>query len=118
MNWNRDGASNHRIHKGKVNYWPNRFESAPPTSFKNENDGYQEYPAKIAGIKQRTNSNKFKEHISQAQLFYNSLSPHEKKHVENALAFELSHCDEQIVYQRMSQRLAVCPHPLCSSLLR
>jgi catalase len=107
MNWNRDGALNHRIHKSKVNYWPNRFEAAPPASFKGEEGGYQEYAERIVGIKQRANAPKFKEHFSQAQLFYNSLAPYEKKHVENALAFELSHCDDPIVYKRMSQRLAV-----------
>ncbi|RPB04460.1 catalase-domain-containing protein [Choiromyces venosus 120613-1] len=106
MNFNRDGALNHRIHKGKVNYWPNRFEAVPPASYKQETDSYQEYAAKIVGLKQRVNGAKFREHFAQAQLFYNSLAEHEKKHVEAALAFELSHCDEPIVYKRISERLA------------
>jgi catalase len=106
MNFNRDGALNHRIHKGKVNYWPNRFEAVPPASHKQETDSYQECAAKVAGLKLRVNGAKFREHFAQAQLFYNSLAKHEKKHVEAALAFELSHCDEPIVYKRMSERLA------------
>lgn len=66
-----------------------------------------EYADKIVGMKQRLNGEKFREHYSQAQLFYNSLAPYEKMHVEMALGFELDHCDDPIVYKRMSQRLAV-----------
>lgn len=107
MNFNRDGALNHRIHKGKANYWPNRFEATPPATYKNESHtAYIEHATKIAGMKQRLNGPKFREHFKQAQLFYNSLAPHEQQHVELALSFELDHCDDPIVYKRMSQRLA------------
>lgn len=111
MNFSRDGAMNHRIHKGTVNYWPNRFEALPPGNYeggRGQDDGaYIEHADKIVGIKQRLNGEKFREHYNQAQLFYNSLAPHEKLHVEMALGFELDHCDDPIVYKRMSQRLAV-----------
>ncbi|KAI0545713.1 class I glutamine amidotransferase-like protein [Xylaria curta] len=43
---------------------------------------------------------------NQAQLLYNSLNPPGKSHVTAAFAFELDHCDDPIVYERMSQRLA------------
>ena len=41
MNYSRDGKMRHKIHKGTVNYWPNRagqFEPVPPAS-----GGYYEY---------------------------------------------------------------------------
>lgn len=104
MNFNRDGAMRHTISKGKVNYWPNRFEIQPPASEKE--GGYVDYPQKVAGIKERAKSTKFKDHYSQAQLFFNSLSEHEKAHVTAALCFELDHCDEPIVYEHLTQRLA------------
>ncbi|KAK0386017.1 hypothetical protein NLU13_5854 [Sarocladium strictum] len=104
MNFNRDGAMRHTITRGKVNYWPNRFEARPPA--KEEEGGYVDYPAKIQGIKERAKSAKFSEHYSQAQLFYNSLSEIEKSHVLAAFGFELDHCDEEIVYDRMTKRLA------------
>jgi catalase len=104
MNNNRDGKLRHTITKGTVNYWPNRFEAAPPA--KPEEGGYVEYPEKVAGMKQRLRSKKFREHFSQAQLFYNSMSPPEKAHIAAALSFELDHCDDPTVYERMSQRLA------------
>ncbi|KAI5812780.1 catalase-like domain-containing protein [Pyronema omphalodes] len=106
MNFNRDGAMNHTIHKGTVNYWPNRFEQCPHAKFTKDTDAYREYSSKIIGIKERLNAPKFKEHFNQAQLFYNSLSAHEKMHVQAALAFELDHCDDPVVYKRMSERLA------------
>ena len=56
-------------------------------------------------MKQRLHSVKFSEHFNQAQLFYNSLSAHEQAHIINALGFELDHCDDERVYNRMVERL-------------
>lgn len=103
MNHHRDGQLRHSITKGTVNYWPNRYSAVPPA--KPEEDGYVDYPAKVAGNKQRMRSKKFRDHFSQAQLFYNSLAPHEKAHVTLALSFELDHCEDPVVYERMCQRL-------------
>lgn len=66
MNQNRDGQKRHTITKDKANYWPNRWESALPA--KPSEGGYVDYPEKVAGIKTRLKSRKFKDHISQAQL--------------------------------------------------
>ncbi|PHH93272.1 hypothetical protein CDD83_8783 [Cordyceps sp. RAO-2017] len=103
MNFNRDGAMRHTVARGPVNYWPNRFGVQPPASA--DRGGYVDYPARVAGLKQRTKGAKFKDHFSQAQLFFNSLSEHERAHVRAALAFELDHCDDPIVYERLTQRL-------------
>lgn len=103
MNHNRDGQGRHRITKGTVNYWPNRLEAVPPA--KPAEGGYVDWPEKIAGMKARLKSEKFKDHYSQAQLFYNSMAPHEKAHITAALGFELDHCDDPIVYERMVERL-------------
>ncbi|KAL7930310.1 catalase-like domain-containing protein [Trichoderma chlorosporum] len=104
MNFNRDGAMRHTIAKGKVNYWPNRFEAQPPAT--KEEGGYVEFAARVVGIKERAKSAKFKDHFSQAQLFFNSLTEIEKTHLIAALSFELDHCDEPIVYERLVKRLA------------
>jgi len=103
MNHNRDGQGRHTITKGSVNYWPNRFSAVPPA--KEEEGAYVDYPQKVAGVKARMRSKKFKEYHNQAQLFYNSLSPPEKNHVVDALSFELDHCDDPIVYKRLCERL-------------
>ncbi|ROW04669.1 hypothetical protein VPNG_07419 [Cytospora leucostoma] len=104
MNFNSDGAMRHTIRKSKVNYWPNRFDKNQPAEPKE--GGYVEYAQKVEGIKQRAKSKKFREHFKQAQLFYNSLSPVEKSHVVSAFGFELDHCDDPIVYERLATRLA------------
>lgn len=114
MNHNRDGAMRHTITKGKVNYWPNRFEAVPPT--KPENGAYVDFPARIAGIKARMQSKKFREHVSQAELFWNSMSAHEKAHIINALGFELDHCDDHVVYERIVDRLTEIDLPLAQSV--
>lgn len=49
---------------------------------------------------------KFQEHFSQAQLFYNSLAPHEKAHLISAMSFELSHCDNPVVFKTYTQLAA------------
>ncbi|KAJ5581367.1 hypothetical protein N7450_007668 [Penicillium hetheringtonii] len=94
MNFNRDGAMRHRICKGTVNYWPNRFDAQPPA--KAEEGGFTSYPKKISGIKKRALSEKFHDHHSQAQMFYNSMSEHEKSHIQKAFTFELDHCDDPV----------------------
>ena len=112
LNVNRDGQGQHTIHKGTVNYWPNRFDANPPA----KNEGFETYPAQVSGIKGRMNSAKFKDYLSQAQLFYNSLTPIEQAHVTAALSFELDHCDDPTVYERLVQRLADIDLALCQTV--
>jgi len=98
-----------RITKG-VNYWPNRFNAIPPTD--EDKGGYHEYAQKIHGMKLRTRAPKFQEHFNQTELFYNSLSPVEKKHLINAISFELSHCDDPVVYKGAIPQLNEIDHEL------
>ncbi|KAK4143166.1 catalase-like domain-containing protein [Dichotomopilus funicola] len=104
MNFNRDGALRHTITRGTVNYWPNRFQACKPAS--HAEGAYVEYAQKVNGMKARIRSDKFKEHFSQAQLFWNSMSPIEKHHIIAAFGFELDHCEDPVVFGRMVQRLA------------
>jgi catalase len=82
-----------------VNYHPNRFTDVEPTP--KQQGGYASFRDKYAGTKDRLRSEKFQEHFKQAQLFWNSLENHEKQHVIKAFSFELSHCDDAVVYERM-----------------
>ncbi|KAH0583518.1 Catalase-1 [Termitomyces sp. J132] len=97
LNHQRGGQHNDRIHKGTVNYWPNRKNVGPPVH--PEKGGYAEYAQKVQGLKQRVRGAKFQEHFDQAEFFLNSLAPHEKQHLINAISFELSHCDDPVVYK-------------------
>jgi hypothetical protein len=102
LNHIRDGQHQSRITKG-VNYWPNRFNAIPPTD--PDKGGYHEYAQKLHGMKLRTRAPKFQEHYNQTELFYNSLSPVEKKHLIDAISFELSHCDDPLVYNNAIPQL-------------
>ncbi|OLL22686.1 Catalase-1 isoform B [Neolecta irregularis DAH-3] len=103
-NFQRDGFMRHQITKDRINYSPNRFDILPTATEKE--GGYEHFPAIVEGIKARLNAPKFKEHYNQAELFYNSLAPHEQAHLSDALSFELAKCNDQIVYERMASRLA------------
>lgn len=104
LNFNRDGQGRHTITKGKANYWPNRFEANPPAG--QGNGGLESYAEQKEGMAARKLTPKWKDYLSQAQLFYNSMSEIEKKHIASALSFELDHCEDPIVYERLVTRLA------------
>jgi len=103
LNFNRDGQGRHTITKGKVNYWPNRFGVNAPTAEKQA--GFESFPVQEEGIRLRKLAPKWKDTLSQAQLFYNSMSKVEKAHIMRAFSFELDHCDEPVVYERLVDRL-------------
>lgn len=115
LNHIRDGKHQSRITKG-LNYWPNRYNTLPPTNV--EDGGYLEYAQKIHGMKLRARGAKFSEHYHQAELFYNSLSPAEKKHLTDAISFELSHCDDPIVYEKAIPQLNEVNHELAKAVAK
>ncbi|KAI0304751.1 catalase-like domain-containing protein [Russula brevipes] len=94
LNHQRDGQMRHRITAGTVNYWPNRQEVFPPVP-----------PNKGGYYTERIRGGKFQEHFNQAQLFFNSLAPYEKKHLIDAISFELDHCDDPVVYETYTKIL-------------
>lgn len=71
---------------------------------------------KYEGVKDRMRGVKFAEHWSQAQLFVNSLSPIERKHLVDAISFELSHCDDPLVYQNAIPRLNDIDHNIAKQI--
>ncbi|KAK4057357.1 catalase 1 [Microbotryomycetes sp. JL221] len=124
----RDGQHAHQIRAGP-NYHPNRF-SVPTDASKEYGKGqnyatdeqtvqeftkinpngvtYSTYDVKGKRAKQRPP--KFAETVAQAQLFYNSQSDVEKQHMIEALQFELGHCDDRGVQERMINRFNEMDH--------
>ncbi|BFZ64057.1 catalase 1 [Saitoella coloradoensis] len=105
LNNQRDGFMRHTITEGKVNYWPNRYSSIKPTPPSGGSGGFETYRQEVNGFKQRKRGPKFYEHLNQATQFYNSMRPHEKRHMTNSFVFELSKCDDPQVYTTMIERL-------------
>ena len=142
LNFQRDGYNQRIIHKGKINYWPNRQQLPKPGNatgasdngtithadvMKQQTDEQKElaalhadafisYHEKIAAMKVRARGPKFQEHFNQAELFYNSLSQPEKTHITNAAIFELGHVDDVGVRQRIVDRLSFVDHALAATV--
>ncbi|OCF34653.1 catalase [Kwoniella heveanensis CBS 569] len=106
----RDGHMNMFSKTNRTPYHPNRFDALPTTE--PAKGGFASYPEVVSGIKERVLGPKFNEFTSQAQLFYNSMSKHEKQHIIDAYQFELSKCYEHVVQQTAIDRINLIDHDL------
>ncbi|MGI8588588.1 MAG: catalase [Chloroflexia bacterium] len=97
----QDGFMRHRIKSSSVNYFPNSLGGGCPMMAPESMGGYVSYPEKVEGRKIRERSESFKDHFSQATMFWNSQSPPEKEHIVQALQFELSMVESKEVRTRM-----------------
>ncbi|MBO27249.1 MAG: catalase HPII [Rhodobacteraceae bacterium] len=90
--------------KGRANYEPNSWgEDGGPRE--NPEIGFKSYPAPVDGVKERTRSETFADHYSQARQFYISQTKVEQKHMADALTFELSKCEHEKIRLRMLSHL-------------
>jgi len=97
----RDAHMRQTINKGRVAYQPNSLASGCPFQAKMAEGGFASYAEKIDAQKIRGRSPSFFDHFSQATLFYNSQSDAEKRHLINALSFELSNVQVDAIRTRM-----------------
>jgi catalase len=97
----RDGHMRQQIVKGRVNYEPNILGGGCPYQAMMKEGGFSSHNERIDGQKIRARSESFVDHYSQAKLFFNSQSEPEKKHLANALIFELSKVETMAVRERM-----------------
>jgi catalase len=101
-NFQQDGHMAMRNPVGRVNYEPNSWGTGPrelPAK------GFQTYPAREEGTKQRVRSETFADHYSQARQFYISQTEIEQLHIANALTFELSKVETPAIRARMVSHL-------------
>jgi catalase len=95
----RDGFHRMTIDKGRVSYSPNSLQqNAPQPDGKN---GYVHYSEKVEGWKVRKRSDSFNDHFSQATLFWNSMSPAEKRHIIEAFHFEVGNVQDKQIKQNV-----------------
>ncbi|AGP38918.1 catalase [Sorangium cellulosum] len=104
-NQNRDGFMQQRIKQGRAHYVPNSLAGGCPVTASWETGAFVHYAERVLGLKQRVRSDSFKDHITQARLFWNSLSVPEKKHLIRAARFELGNVASRDVRERMVARL-------------
>lgn len=101
----RDGYMRQTINKGKTNYFPNSVGDGYPKLASENEGGYVHYAEKVEGHKIRERSSSFKDHYTQATLFWNSMSPAEKKHIIEAFEFELGKVEIIGIRERMIKHI-------------
>jgi len=97
----RDGHMRQTINREKTHYDPNTISNGCPFQAKAAEGGFTSYMERIDAKKIRERSKSFFDHFSQATLFFNSQSEHEKRHLTNALIFELGKVERPVIKERM-----------------
>ena len=101
VNNQREGYHRTEINRGQISYFPNGIGENRPRPATVEEGGYAHYQEKVEGKKIRGRSEKFRDFFSQAQLFWNSMSDAEKKHIVEAFHFEVGKVDDVEVRKRV-----------------
>ena len=89
-NMQRDGKMQMMVPVGRDNYEPNSIDPKGP---RENARGLMTAPIATEGTKVRLRAESFRDHYSQARMFYRSVTPQEQKHIAQALTFELSKVD-------------------------
>lgn len=97
----RDGHMRQTINTGKVGYEPNTMNAGCPFQAAMADGGFHTHEERIDARKIRARSESFHDHFSQATLFFNSQSEAEKKHLVDALRFELGKVKLPAIRERM-----------------
>jgi len=97
----RDGMHRQAIHRGRVSYEPNSLGGGGP--FQAGAAGFVSFPEprEAGDHKVRGKPERFADHYTQAQLFWNSQTDVEKQHIINGFRFELSRVQTPAVRERM-----------------
>jgi catalase len=100
---NHQGAGFMRmtIGKGKTNYFPNSLGGGCPMTAPEKLGGFVHYTEKVDGHKVRERSESFKDHFSQATMFWHSITGPEQDRLVSALHFELGKVESYEVRHRM-----------------
>ncbi|MBS4177920.1 catalase [Bacillus sp. FJAT-49731] len=102
----RDGYSRMAINKGPVSYHKNSMAHNDPSPATAEEGGYVHYEEKVEGRKVQRRSDSFKDHYSQAKLFWNSMSEVEKHHILQAFRFEVGKVKSPDIRQQVVDMFA------------
>lgn len=115
-NFQRDAVMQMEVPRGRVNYEPNSLDPASPKE--NPAAGFTTYPATQSGDKLRGRSDTFKDHYSQARMFYRSMAAAEQDHIVSAFAFELGKVETLDVRRRVLGHVRNVDEDLCGRVER
>jgi catalase len=108
----RDGYHQSQIHRGRTDYTPNSVGGGCPAIAGADGYAYTHYAERVDGVKIRKRSESFKDHYSQAAMFWNSMADWEKEHILQAFQFELGKVGAKEVRQRTVDELNHVDHGL------
>ena len=102
----RDGMHRMSIHPGKVSYSPNALAKGAPAPAAEEQGGFVHCAQRVDGHTVRARSRSFRDHYSQATLFWNSMSAAEKEHIVDAFHFEAGSVKDKNIKQAVADMFA------------
>ncbi|WP_226526876.1 catalase [Metabacillus niabensis] len=102
----RDGYGRQTINVGQISYHKNSLAANTPDPASKDEGGYVHYQEKVEGRKVQSRSESFKDHFSQATMFWNSMSEPEKEHIIDAFSFELGKVKSKSVQQQVVDMFA------------
>ncbi len=90
---------------GRANYEPNSWGGEKGGPREDPQGGFASVPAEAEGPKRRARSETFADHYSQARQFYVSQTAVERRHMADALVFELSKVETPAIRTRVMAHL-------------
>jgi len=112
----RDGYGRQTINVGQVSYHKNSLADNTPSPVSEEEGGYTHYEEKVEGHKVRARSESFKDHFTQARLFWLSMTEIEKEHIINAFSFELGKVKSKAIRKQVVDMFAHVSHSLATAI--
>ncbi|WP_412059757.1 catalase [Metabacillus idriensis] len=112
----RDGMHRMTINRGQTAYHKNSLSQNDPRPASEEEGGYVHYQEKVDGRKIRQRSESFKDHFSQAKLFWNSMTEVEKQHIISAFRFELGKVKSKDVQQQVVSMISSIDNKLAKEV--
>ncbi|MDI7744262.1 catalase [Lysinibacillus fusiformis] len=102
----RDGYGRQTINVGPVSYHKNSIQQNTPAPVPVEEGGYEHYQEKVDGMKVRARSDSFKDHFTQARMFWLSMTDIEKDHILKAFSFEVGKVARREIRQQVVDTFA------------
>ncbi len=112
----RDGMHQSADHAGVAPYRPNSLDGGCPFTAGADLGALVEVPQPVSGSKVRAAPASFDDHLSQARMFWLSMSAIERDHIAQAFTFELGKCYEQGIKERQLRILADIDEALCAQV--
>ncbi|MGP4002620.1 catalase [Streptomyces sp. 8N706] len=111
----RDGYHQGQIHSG-TSYSPNSLGGGCPVHTGADPSAFSHLQERVDGRKIRKRSESFKDHYTQAALFFLSMADWEKQHIIDAFRFELGKVGSMQVRERTVEQLAHVHHGLATAV--